>query len=180
MVDKKAPAKTAVKAPVATKATVAETPKSLREDKLRGVNLRRTTVVKQAPVEPPTPAVSAGPLDKVLDYTYNASREKSREVTIISPTQGRILPVLDVINTAWEYILEVAQFRMDKEAYKALYNKDRPVLPNLVSDFMYRTSQWQKSVSGANLKSLNDLALAEMETKAEGDEGTGYDPYERD
>jgi hypothetical protein len=176
MVDKKALAK----APARTSVPVAD--KDAKREKLSSINVKRTTIVKQAPKdEPSPPPVSAGPLDRVLDFTYNASREKSREVTIISPTQGRILPVLDVINTAWEYILEVAQYRQDKEAYQILYNRDRPILPNLIEDFMYRTSQWQKSVSGTNLKSLNDLALAEMETKTEGDEGAGYDDiYGRD
>ena len=158
------------------KDTVKDTPREAGvTEKLQGVNVRRSAPpkTKEVQVESRQYGVSAGPLDRVLDFTYNASREKSREVTVISPVQGRLLPVLDVINTAWESIIETAAFRLNQAEYAVVYERDKPRPPNLIAEYIHRLSQWQKSVGGVNLKSLNDLALAEMETKTD-DEGDGF------
>ena len=137
---------------------------------LRDVNLKRTTSARAAPVEPKYVPVSAGPLDRVIDYGFNPTRDKIREVTIVDRLQGRLLPILDLVDTMWQYVLEVSQFRYDGTAYALAYSKERPIPPNLIDEYIYRVAQWQKSVAGMNLKSLMDLALAEMETRNE-DEG---------
>ena len=115
-------------------------------------------------------AVNAGAIDRVIDLAFNPSREKIREVTVIDRLQGRLLPQLDLIDTLWGYVVEVAFFRQDFEEYKRVYKKKRPVPPDLIGNFIYRTAQWQKSIAGKNLERAIDIALAETETKT-GEEG---------
>jgi len=136
------------------------------------VNLKRAKVAKEvASKQEPTP-VSAGPVEKVIELAFNASRDKLREVTIIDRMQGRLLPQLDLMNMMWSYVFEVSEFRYDQGQYQADYDKPRPEPPNLVDEYIYRVAQWQKSVAGRNLDKAIDIALAEMETRA-GDEGVG-------
>ena len=111
-------------------------------------------------------SVSAGAVEKALDLAFNPTREKIREVTIIDRLQGRMFPLLDVINMGQKYILEVAMYRQDKETYLKEFRKKRPTSPNWLDELMYRTAQWQKSVQGTNLTKITDIALAEVETRA--------------
>jgi len=122
---------------------------------------------------PDPPSVSSGPVDKVIELAFNPSREKIREVTIVDRMQGRLFPLLDMINLGRLFILEVSLYRQNADEYRRTFKRERPIQPSLMDEFMFRTAQWQKSVAGTNLKSATDLALAEMETKAEGDDGSG-------
>lgn len=124
-------------------------------------------------------SVSAGPVDKVIELAFNPSREKIREVTVIDRIQGRLFPLLDVINLGRQYVLEIALYRQDEEEYKKNFKQSRPVSPNLLDELLFRTAQWQKSVAGKNLERAIDIALAETENKA-GEEDSGYggrDPW---
>ena len=114
--------------------------------------------------------VSAGNVGLIIDYVFNATEEKMREVTIIDKMQGRLLPLLDLMNEMWGYVLELALYRQDSEQYEMIYLKKMPVPPNLIQIFIHRTAQWQKSVAGKNLEKAIDLALAEVETRAVDDE----------
>jgi len=129
------------------------------------------------------PPVSAGPILKFLEYTFNASDDKLREVTIIDRRQGQLLPQFDVINTTWENIIEVAAYRKDSDAYKVIYERPCPIEPNLGKIYVKRVAQWQKSIGGMNLKEAVNIALAEMETRVD-EENDGYggklDPYAGD
>jgi len=124
-------------------------------------------------------AVSAGAVDKVIDLAFNPSREKLREVTIIDRIQGRLFPLLDMINCGRSYVLEVALYRQDKDAYFKAFKRKRPIPPNLLDEYIYRTAQWQKSVAGKNLERATDIALAETEVRSgEDDPYAIRDPYE--
>jgi len=125
------------------------------------------------------PAVSS-PIDKVIDLAFNPSREKIREVTIIDRIQGRLFPLLDMINTGRLYILEVALYRQDAEEYRKKFKKAKPIPPNLLDEYIFRTAQWQKSVAGKNLERATDIALAETEVRGaeEDDPFKGRDPFE--
>ncbi len=116
--------------------------------------------------------VSAGAIDKVIDYAFNPSREKIREMTIIDRLQARLLPQLDLISLQWEYSIEIALYRQDSIEYEGVYKKKQPTSPNLLEEYMYRVAQWQKSREGKNLERAIDLALAETEANA-GDEDFG-------
>lgn len=146
-----------------------------KTDKLR---LRRVKAGEEETAPPEEVKVSAGAVDKIIDLAFNPSREKIREVTIIDRVQGRLFPLLDMINTGRQYILEIATYRQDKDLYRKLFKKPVPILPNLLDEFMFRTAQWQKSVAGKNLEKATDIALAD--TEAQGRElempgGTGID-----
>ncbi len=120
------------------------------------------------------PAVSAGAIDRVIDFAFNPSRDKIREVTIIDRIQGRLLPQLDIIALMWQNVIEIAAFRQDTVEYAKVYKRTRPVAPDLHDEFIYRTAQWQKSVAGKNLERATDIALAEIETRSgEGDDYNG-------
>ncbi len=123
--------------------------------------------------EPKPPKVSAGAVDKVIDLAFNPSRDKIREVTIIDRMQGRLLPQLDMIGTMWQYVIEVATYRMSSVIYKQQFKRERPIPPNPIEEFIYRTAQWQKSVAGKNLERATDIALAETETRGDEDNGIG-------
>ncbi len=132
-------------------------PEKLRRGKLKAADEE---------ARPESPAVSAGAIDRIVDMVGNPSRDKIREVTSIDRVQGRLLPQLDIIDIMWQHITEIAMYRQDAEQYDRIYKRKRPIPPNLIDEFTYRTAQWQKSVSAMNLKSLMDLALAETEARA--------------
>ena len=125
--------------------------------------------------------VSAGAVDKVIDYAFNPTREKIREMTIIDRLQARLLPQLDLISLQWQYTIEIALYRQDSNEYKRIHRKGQPTPPNLLEEYTYRVAQWQKSREGKNLDRAIDLALAETEAKAgEDDFGKGADDYYKD
>lgn len=126
----------------------------------------KKTAVDEEEVESKLPEpVSAGAVEKAMDLAFNPTREKIREVTIIDRMQGRLFPLLDIINAGRQHILEIAIYRQDAGAYEKVFKQKRPILPNLLDEFMYRTAQWQKSVQGMNLTKITDIALAETEAR---------------
>lgn len=149
-----------------------DVPKDI-EEKLKGKDLNRTPVAKPHQEAQKQKSVSEGPVDKLIDLGYNPTRDKIREVTVIDRIQGRLFPLIDLTLMGRTHILQVAEYRMDPEAYGLAHPEEqRPVQPNLLEEYLYRVSQWQKSVQGMNLKSLNDAIITEMETKAVEDEDT--------
>ena len=132
--------------------------------------LKRTRPPVDDEPEIKNPSVSAGAVDKVIDLAFNPSREKIREVTIIDRMQGRLFPVVDLVNTMFQYCTEVAYFRQDATVYREKFKKDRPMSPDLLGELLFRTAQWQKSVAGKNLERATDIALAEMESRTGEDE----------
>ncbi len=138
--------------------------------------LRITRTKKEPPVEDgeESPPVTQGAIEKIVDYMFNPSRDKIREVTFINQMQARYLPQLDVVTDSWAHLIEVAEFRQDPDEYKKKYKRQKPVPPNLIGVFVYRTAQWNKSIGGFNLKEGMNLALAETEAKGDlGDDGLG-------
>lgn len=125
---------------------------------------------EEAPLEPEKP-VSAGfkaadgSTAKLVEYMFNASKDKLREVTIISREQGKLLPQLDIVNGMLHYVVEIAQFRQNQAVYYKLYKRARPLCPDVFDDFIHRTAQWQKSVNGVNLHEGVNIALAEVESR---------------
>jgi len=119
------------------------------------------------------PSVSAGPIERVIELTFNPSRDKIREMTVVDRMQGRLFPQLDMINAGRGYILEIAAYRQNPKLYQQVFDQERPVSPNLLEEFIYRTAQWQKSVNARNLEKAVEIALAEVETRGEDNEGEG-------
>lgn len=168
----------------AGKIAVAPTKQSSSEllNKLQSLNLRRVEPDKKPRMgikkDEENPEITRGTIDRILDVAFNASKDKMREVTVVDRMQGRLLPLLDVINVSWNYILEVSAYRFDKEAFAEIFEADRPAEPNLIEEYIYRICQWQKSVAGLNLNKAIDLALAEMETKADDQEAISGGGFE--
>ena len=150
-----------------------EKPKEMAVPKIDPNRLRRKKPEQDddTPHEEPK-SVSAGAVEKALDLAFNLSREKLPEVTIIDRTQGRLFPVIEIINHLWSDVLEVAYYRQNKDEYQRVFKKKRPLSPNLLAELLFHTAQWQKSVAGTNLTKITDIALAETETRA-GDDGDG-------
>ena len=150
------------------------------KQKLDPSRLKRKAGETVEETESQEPIPVSSPIDKVIDLAFNPSRDKIREVTIIDRIQGRLFPLLDMINTGREFILEIALYRQDKGAYKAKYNREKPISPNLLEEYIHRTAQWQKSVAGKNLERATDIALAETEVRGADDDDPfkGRDPFE--
>lgn len=144
--------------------------------------VRRSKPKEEEKKKPDPPQTTQGTIDRIVDYSFNPSREKIREMTDVSPVQAKLLPQLDIIDTMWDYVVEVSLYRQNPILYKKLFkelDRERPIQPRIIDDFIYRTAQWQKSVRGTNLKSAIDLALAEMETKA-GEAGSMFDDFDNE
>ena len=112
----------------------------------------------------------SGAVGKVIDLAFNPSREKIREMTMVDRIQARNFPLLDMINKGRQYCIEVATYLEDPKQYKKLFGEDKPKIPNLLDEFLFRTAQWQKSIAGKNLEKATDIALAEIEAQGEGEE----------
>lgn len=135
---------------------------------------KQTTKKSEGEEEKKIASVSAGPVEKVVELAFNPSREKIPEMTVIDRIQARLLPQLNLISLQWDHTIEIAIYRQDSNAYEKVFNKPRPVCPNLLEEYMYRVAQWQKSIAGTNLKEAINIALAETEAKA-GEEEFGKD-----
>jgi hypothetical protein len=94
-------------------------------------------------------------------------------MTVVDRMQGRLFPQLDMINAGRRYVLEIAAYRQNPKLYQQVFEQERPVSPDLLDEFIYRTAQWQKSVNARNLEKAVEIALAEVETRGEGEEGEG-------
>lgn len=138
----------------------------MSKEEVLGLKLKRTKVPEEPEVKEPE-SVTQGSVDKVIDLAFNPTREKIREVTVIDRLQARLLPQLDMIGLVWQYCIEIALCRQNYEDYESTYKRDKPIPPNLLDEFMYRTAQWQKSVGGKNLERATDIALAETETRGD-------------
>jgi hypothetical protein len=169
---------------VIAKKTAARLPEPQVQEKIRPEDPRETVVPKidpsrlrrkkpeqddDTPPEKPKP-VSAGTVDKSLDLAFNPSDEMLPSVTIIDRTQGRLFPVIEIINIAWSDVMEVAYYRQNKDEYRKMFGRPKPVSLNWLSKLLHHTAMWQKSVGGTNLTKITDIALADIETRS-GDDG---------
>ncbi len=122
------------------------------------------------------PSVSSPIGKSVVDLAYNPSNDKLREFTIIDSTQARLLPLLDTVNHMFQYVLEVAQYRYDPQAYRQIFaedGKEYPEQPDCIEHLIHRTAQWQKSRGGKNLEGITQLAVTEKENEAQ-EAGGGF------
>ena len=124
-------------------------------------------------------SVSAAAIDKALDLAFAPSREMLPSVTVIDKFQGRLFPLIDIINIIWDDVLQVALYRQDKSEYARVFKRARPSSSNWLDELLHRTALWQKSIGGMNLTKITDIALAEMESRADegGNEAGGVDAW---
>jgi len=160
-----------------------------RNLKLDGVNLRRPSIESKRVQEAEEAvrrmrekgAVSAGPVDRVIELAFNPSREKLREVTIIDRMQGRTFPLIDTMNSLFLDCVKIAAYREAPGRYEEAFEEEHPpVVFDIMGEYLIRSAQWQKSIAGKNLERATDIALAETEKGAEEEEnqygaGRGYE-----
>ena len=119
------------------------------EEGVKRIDPSRLKRSRDEPVdEEPKPAplrVSSAAIDKALDLAFAPSREMLPSVTVIDKFQGRLFPLIDLINLVWDDVLQVASYRQDKDEYKRVFKRARPVSENWLGELLHRTALWQKS-----------------------------------
>lgn len=163
--------------------------RALRQDiDLKGVNLHRPGIESKRTAIAEEElrrlrekgAVSAGPVDKVIELAFNPSREKLREVTIIDRMQGRTFPLIDTMSSLFLDCIKVAAYRQSPTNYQEVFEEIQPPpLYDIMGEYLFRAAQWQKSIAGKNLERATDIALAETEKSTEEEDqyaaGKGYE-----
>ena len=158
----------------ATATTSEETKPKIDPARLR----RKKEEVAEPGDKPEEVRVSSAAVDKALDLAFAPSREMLPSVTVIDKFQGRLFPLIDVINVIWEDVISIAVYRQDRDEYKRVFKKARPTTSNWLDELLHRTALWQKSIGGINLTKITDIALAEMESRSEeGEEAGGVDAW---
>ena len=119
-----------------------------------------------------SPPVSLGPAGAIVDALINTSPEKLLELTDFDRNQVALVPQVVVIDDMWDYMEQVAQYRMDKEHFFRTFKRKVPEVPATSRKFVHVLAQTRRSLGGKMKKALEDMALAELETKSM-DEGAG-------
>ena len=170
--DKKTVAKVVVKEKVVAKGSVA-TDTSL--DKLKSVleQRRQSKQLEDTEDRPvPSPPVSLGPAGAIVDALINTSPEKLLELTDFDRNQVSLVPQVVVIDDMWDYVEQVLSYRTDSSQYSKHHQGDKfPKIPDTSGKFVHVLAQCRRSLGGKMKKALEDMALAELETKADNDMG---------
>jgi Zn-dependent M16 (insulinase) family peptidase len=117
------------------------------------------------------PPVSLGPAGAIVDALINTSPEKLLELTDFDRNQVTLVPLVVVIDDMWDYVEQVAFYRMDKEHYFKVFKHRLPEIPATSRKFVHVLAQTRRSLGGKMKKALEDMALAELETKVNEDMG---------
>lgn len=120
----------------------------------------------------PSPPVSLGPAGAIVDALINTSPEKLLELTDFDRNQVTLIPQVVVIDDMWDYIEQVLAYREDKDHYNKVYKRRLPEIPDTSGKFVHVLAQCRRSLGGKMKKALEDMALAELETKSM-DDGMG-------
>jgi hypothetical protein len=125
----------------------------------------------------PSPPVSLGPAGAIVDALINTSPEKLLELTDFDRNQVSLVPQVVVIDDMWDYMEQLLAYRMDKNQYLKVYRHRFPETPDTSGKFVHVLAQCRRSLGGKMKKALEDMALAELETKSM-DDGTGVDGHD--
>ena len=168
VVKKEAPKGNKVKAVTVTNDTGAlDKLKSVLEQ--RHKNRQQEDDDDNKPVVPPP--VSLGPAGAIVDALINTSPEKLLELTDFDRNQVALVPQVVVIDDMWDYMEQVAFYRMDKEHYNKIFKRRYPEVPATSRKFVHVLAQTRRSLGGKMKKALEDMALAELETRSNDDMG---------
>ena len=118
------------------------------------------------------PPVSLGPVGAIVDALINTGPEKMLELTDLDRNQVSLIPQVIVVDDMWDYLEQITLFRSDKEYYGKLYQKKFPETPDTAGKFVQLLAKCRRSLGGKTQKALEDLALADLETRAN-DDGMG-------
>jgi len=123
-------------------------------------------------VAPPPPPVSLGPAGAIVDALINTAPEKLLELTDFDRNQVSLVPQVVVIDDMWDYIEQVLSYRTDSGHYNKTFKRKYPEIPDTSGKFVHVLAQCRRSLGGKMKKALEDMALAELETKSM-DDGMG-------
>jgi hypothetical protein len=161
------------------------TPQAANLDKLKSaLEQRRRSRERDEEVDIPTPPppVSLGPAGAIVDALINTAPEKLLELTDFDRNQVSLVPQVVVTDDMWDYVEQVLAYRSDKDAYfRSTGNKQRlPKIPDTSGKFVHVLAQTRRSLGGKMKKALEDMALAELETRSNDDMGGigGHDGFE--
>lgn len=118
-----------------------------------------------------SPPVSLGPAGAIVDALINTAPEKLLELTDFDRNQVSLVPQVVVIDDMWDYIEQVLDYRTDNEQYFKTYKRKYPDIPDTSGRFVHVLAQTRRSLGGKMKKALEDMALAELETRANDDMG---------
>ena len=144
-------------------------------DKLQHVLSQRKERKQQEESDKPPqyPPVSLGPAGAVVDALLNTTPEKMLEFTDLDLNQVTLIPQVLVTDDMWDYLEQIALFRSNRTLFDATYKIKLPKTPNTASKFVLILAQCRRSLGGKTQKALEDLALADLETRNNNDEGMG-------
>ena len=120
----------------------------------------------------PPPPVSLGPVGTIVDALINTTWDKLLELTDFDRNQVALVPQVVVIDDMWDYVEQVLAYRTNKEQYFKTHKRRLPEIPDTSGKFVHVLAQTRRSLGGKMKKALEDMALAELETKSM-DEGAG-------
>jgi len=128
----------------------------------------------------PPPPVSLGPAGAIVDALINTAPEKLLELTDFDRNQVSLVPQVVVIDDMWDYIEQVLSYRTDSGHYNKTFKRKFPEIPDTSGKFVHVLAQCRRSLGGKMKKALEDMALAELETKSmdDGMRGIGGHDFE--
>jgi len=131
-------------------------------------------------VAPPPSPVSLGPAGAIVDALINTAPEKLLELTDFDRNQVSLVPQVVVIDDMWDYIEQVLSYRTDSGHYNKTFKRKFPEIPDTSGKFVHVLAQCRRSLGGKMKKALEDMALAELETKSmdDGMRGIGGHDFE--
>ena len=110
--------------------------------------------------------VSLGPVGAIVDALINTTPEKLLELTDFDRNQVTLIPQVVVVDDMWDYLEQVLSYREDKEYYHKTFKRRFPEIPDTSGKFVHVLAQCRRSLGGKMKKALEDMALAELETKS--------------
>jgi hypothetical protein len=152
-----------------------EEPVATDLDKLKSVLEQRRRMRQQDEVEDkpaPPPQVSLGPAGAIVDALINTSPEKMLELTDFDRNQVSLVPQVVVIDDMWEYLEKLMLYRSDRDQYHKIHKNKYPEVVATSRKLVQVLAQTRRSLGGKMKKALEDMALAELETKSM-DDGVG-------
>jgi len=124
-------------------------------------------------VKPAPPPVSLGPSGAIVDALINTAPEKLLELTDFDRNQVSLIPQVVVVDDMWDYVEQVLAYRTDIRQYNKAFKRKYPEIPDTSGRFIHVLAQCRRSLGGKMKKALEDMALAELETKSVDDDMGG-------
>lgn len=138
------------------------------------LEMRRKKLRQEEDVElaPEPPKVSLGPAGAIVDALLNTAPGHMLELTDFDRNQVTLVPQVVVTDDMWDYVEQILIYRENKDHYFKTFKHKLPEIPDTSRKFVYTLAQTRRSLGGKMKKALEDMALAELETKSM-DDGMG-------